>query len=403
MKQIHGRFNTAVSFAATLDANAEAQIRAVCDVPQFAGCRIRIMPDVHAGKGCTIGTTMTLCGKVVPGMVGVDIGCGMETVRLAERELDCAKLDALIRARIPCGRNVREAPHPMNGLIDLSELRIAADVKLDYARLSLGTLGGGNHFIEAGRSEDGALWLVVHSGSRHLGTETAGWYQEEGLRRLVGSSKKQVAELIERYKAEGRAKEIQSTLRRLRAREAAGPESLPRDLAYVEGELFGDYIHDMRIVQRFAALNRAAMMDVIVSGLGLTVAERFCTIHNYIDTESMILRKGAVSARKGEKLLIPINMRDGSLICEGLGNEDWNYSAPHGAGRLMSRAAAFRTLSLDQYRREMEGVYSTCVSEETLDESPMAYKSLAEIAAAITPTARILTRVKPIYNFKAAE
>ncbi|MBP5211568.1 MAG: RtcB family protein, partial [Pyramidobacter sp.] len=395
--------NTAISFAATLDAIAEDQIRTVCDCPQFADCKIRIMPDVHAGQGCTIGTTMTLTDKVVPGRVGVDIGCGMETVRIAENRLDCDALDALIRRRIPCGREVRPEPHALNDQIDLNELRIAPSVKLDYARCSIGTLGGGNHFIEAGRDEDSAIWLVVHSGSRHLGTETANWYQEEGCRRLCGSSKKQIAELIERYKSEGRDREIQTALNELRAREAVGPEGLPRDLAYVEGELFDDYIHDMRIVQRFAALNRRAMMDEILTGLKLTAVERFCTVHNYIDTKAMILRKGAVSAKAGEKLLIPINMRDGSLICKGLGNEDWNCSAPHGAGRLMSRAAAFRSLSLDEYKNQMAGIYSTCISQDTLDESPMAYKSLNEIASAITPTARIITRVKPIYNFKAAE
>ena len=403
MKLIQGRWNTAKSFAATLDSRAEEQIRTVCDSPHFADCKIRIMPDVHAGKGCTIGTTMTLTNKVVPGMVGVDIGCGMETVRIAEKQLDCPALDALIRRRIPCGRDVRTSPHELTDLIDLNELRIASFVKLDYARNSIGTLGGGNHFIEAARSDDGSLWLIVHSGSRHLGTETASWYQEEGYKRLCGSSKLQIAELIAQYRATGRAKEIQAALKTLRSREAAGLKDLPRDLAYVEGELFDDYIHDMRIVQRFAALNRQAMMDEIVTGMGLTVEERFCTIHNYIDTDAMILRKGAVSARKGEKLLIPINMRDGSLICEGLGNEDWNCSAPHGAGRLMSRTAAFCSLSLEEYRREMEGIYSTCVSSETLDESPMAYKSLDEIRQAVTPTVRIISRLKPIYNFKAAE
>ena len=403
MELIQGRWNTAKSFAATLDSRAEEQIRTVCDSPYFADGKIRIMPDVHAGKGCTIGTTMTLTNKVVPGMVGVDIGCGMETVRIAEKQLDCPALDALIRRRIPCGRDVRTSPHELTDLIDLNELRIASFVKLDYARNSIGTLGGGNHFIEAARSDDGSLWLIVHSGSRHLGTETASWYQEEGYKRLCGSSKLQIAELIAQYRATGRAKEIQAALKTLRSREAAGLKDLPRDLAYVEGELFDDYIHDMRIVQRFAALNRQAMMDEIVTGMGLTVEERFCTIHNYIDTDAMILRKGAVSARKGEKLLIPINMRDGSLICEGLGNEDWNCSAPHGAGRLMSRTAAFRSLSLEEYRREMEGIYSTCVSSETLDESPMAYKSLDEIRQAVTPTVRIISRLKPIYNFKAAE
>ena len=403
MELIQGRWNTAKSFAATLDSRAEEQIRTVCDSPHFADCKIRIMPDVHAGKGCTIGTTMTLTNKVVPGMVGVDIGCGMETVRIAEKQLDCPALDALIRRRIPCGRDVRTSPHELTDLIDLNELRIASFVKLDYARNSIGTLGGGNHFIEAARSDDGSLWLIVHSGSRHLGTETASWYQEEGYKRLCGSSKLQIAELIAQYRATGRAKEIQAALKTLRSREAAGLKDLPRDLAYVEGELFDDYIHDMRIVQRFAALNRQAMMDEIVTGMGLTVEERFCTIHNYIDTDAMILRKGAVSARKGENLLIPINMRDGSLSCEGLGNEDWNCSAPHGAGRLMSRTAAFRSLSLEEYRREMEGIYSTCVSSETLDESPMAYKSLDEIRQAVTPTVRIISRLKPIYNFKAAE
>ena len=403
MKLIQGRWNTAKSFAATLDSRAEEQIRTVCDSPHFADCKIRIMPDVHAGKGCTIGTTMTLTNKVVPGMVGVDIGCGMEAVRIAEKQFDCPALDALIRRRIPCGRDVRTSPHELTDLIDLNELRIASFVKLDYARNSIGTLGGGNHFIEAARSDDGSLWLIVHSGSRHLGTETASWYQEEGYKRLCGSSKSQIAELIAQYRATGRAKEIQAALKTLRSREAAGLKDLPRDLAYVEGELFDDYIHDMRIVQRFAALNRQAMMDEIVTGMGLTVEERFCTIHNYIDTDAMILRKGAVSARKDEKLLIPINMRDGSLICEGLGNEDWNCSAPHGAGRLMSRTAAFRSLSLEEYRREMEGIYSTCVSSETLDESPMAYKSLDEIRQAVTPTVRIISRLKPIYNFKAAE
>ena len=343
---------------------------------------------------------MTIQDKIVPGMVGVDIGCGMETVELAEREIDFAKLDALIRKEIPYGREVRDTLHALNAEIDLTQLRCADQVNLNRAMRSIGSLGGGNHFIEVDRSDDGRLFLVVHSGSRHLGTEVAEYYQNEGRRALWGGASYQVQEVIAQLKAEGRFQEIQKTIKALKKEHEL---SIPKDLAYVEGKLFEDYIHDMKITQQFAMFNRKAMVDVIMTGMGFTAVEAFTTIHNYIDTDAMILRKGSVSAKAGEKLLIPINMRDGSLICIGKGNEDWNCSAPHGAGRLMSRRAAFGALSMEEFQKEMEGIYTTCVLLDTLDESPMAYKSMDEIVAQIGPTAEIVERIRPVYNFKAAD
>ena len=397
---IQGLYDTAVCYTPQLEEAAERQIRAVCDRPEFAGCKMRIMPDVHAGKGCTIGTTMAIRDKVVPGMVGVDIGCGMETVELVEREIDFAKLDALIRQEIPYGREVRGELHPLNGEIDLAQLRCAGQMDLDRAAHSIGSLGGGNHFIELDRSDDGRLFLVVHSGSRHLGTEVADFYQEEGRKALWGGANYQIQETIARLKEEGRSQEIQTAIQALKKEHKL---DIPKDLTYVEGRLFDDYIHDMKLTQRFAMLNRKAMVDVIMTGMGLTAAGAFTTVHNYIDTDAMILRKGSVSAKAGEKLLIPINMRDGSLICVGKGNEDWNCSAPHGAGRLMSRRTAFSRLSMAEFRKEMEGVYTTCVLPDTLDESPMAYKSMDEIVAQIGPTADIVEQIRPVYNFKAAD
>lgn len=400
MITIQGQYNTAICYTNELEGAAREQIQAVCDRPEFAGCKIRIMPDVHAGKGCTIGTTMTIQDKIVPGMVGVDIGCGMETVELAEREIDFAKLDALIREKIPYGREIRDISHPLNSEIDLTQLRCADQVNLDRAVHSIGSLGGGNHFIEVDQAGDGRLFLVIHSGSRHLGTEVADYYQNEGRRALWGGARHQIQETIAQLKAEGRFQEIQKTITALKKEHVL---DIPKDLAYVEGKLFDDYIHDMKLTQRFAVLNRKAMADIIVSGMGFTITDEFTTIHNYIDTDAMILRKGSVSAKAGEKLLIPINMRDGSLICIGKGNEEWNCSAPHGAGRLMSRRAALNTLSMETFRSEMEGIYTTCVVPDTLDESPMAYKSMDEIIAQIGPTADIVERIRPVYNFKASD
>ena len=403
MLELKGLYSSAKIFTDKVDEKAMGQIQNLLNQEFVRGSKIRIMPDVHAGMGCTIGTTMTITDKIVPGMVGVDIGCGMETVRLAEREIDCGRLDRLIRREIPSGFDVRESHHPLNKELDLSALKIARLANLERARRSIGTLGGGNHFIEVGASymaEPGALYLVVHSGSRHLGSEVANHYQEEAHRQLCGSSKKQAAEAIAAMKAGGRQKEIASAVRNMKQRTKT---NIPKALAYVSGELFCDYIHDMKLVQRFAALNRIAMTEIILEGMGLAAAERFTTVHNYIDTDRMLLRKGAVSAAKGEKLLVPINMRDGSLICIGKGNPDWNESAPHGAGRLMSRTEAMKKLSLERFQNEMKGVFTTSVSRKTLDEAPMAYKSAEAIERHIAPAAEIVERVRPIYNFKASE
>lgn len=400
MIEIKGKFNTALCYTSELEERAASQICALCDEEAFKDSKIRIMPDVHTGKGCTIGTTMTITDKIVPGMVGVDISCGMETVKIAQRDVDFEKLDALIHRDIPCGREIRRLPHEYSAQLDLTELRCAPHVNLDRAVKSIGTLGGGNHFIEADRSDTGDIYVVVHSGSRHLGLEVANYYQEQGRRALWGGAHYQIGQLIASLKAEGRFQEIQPAVTALQKEHRI---AMPKDLTYVQGRLFEDYIHDMRIVQRFAVLNRKAMMDVILRGMGFSAVEEFSTIHNYVDTDEMILRKGAVSAQKGEKLLIPINMRDGSFICIGKGNPDWNFSAPHGAGRLMSRKAAFSSLSMEQYREEMKNVYSTCVLPDTLDESPMAYRSMEDILAQIQATAQMIEHIKPIYNFKAAE
>jgi len=400
MISVTGKHNTAICYTNELENASFAQIKTLCDQEEFADCKIRIMPDVHAGMGCTIGTTMTITDKIVPGMVGVDIGCGMETVRLAEKEINYSALDTLIRKQIPSGSDVRKSYHPFNDEIDLTKLKIANKVKLERARKSIGTLGGGNHFIEVGRADNGALYLVVHSGSRHLGNEVARYYQDEAYRTLCGNSEAQIGEAIAELKATGREKEIGNTVEQLKKKTK---HNYPKDLAYVQGLLFNDYIHDMKLTQHFATLNRKAMTEVILRGMGLTEVERFTTIHNYIDTDTMILRKGAVSAKAGEKLLVPINMRDGSLICMGKGNDDWNQSAPHGAGRLMSRTVAFNKLSMDEFKAEMSGIFTTSVSRKTLDEAPMAYKSMDEIISHIGPTADILARIRPAYNFKASE
>ena len=401
MIEITGAHNTAKVFIDTIDETTRAQITTMCDQDFLENCRIRVMPDTHAGKGCTIGTTMTLHDKVVPNMVGVDIGCGMETAILDEKFLDLEALDRFIRANIPAGMEIREHPHSYQTQADLSALRCFGQINEHRARHSIGTLGGGNHFIEVDRDDEGTLYLVIHSGSRHLGTEVARWYQEEGYRSLSGNSRRQLQELLDALKAEGRFQEIEPALRAAKRRRPGG--AVAQDLAYVEGALFDDYLHDMALTQRFALLNRRAIVSEIVRGLGLTVRETISTIHNYIDTDTMILRKGAVSAQKGERLLIPINMRDGSLLCVGRGNEDWNCSAPHGAGRLMSRHAAAAAFTVEEFRRSMEGIYTTSVGRDTLDECPMAYKDMSAIVDNIGPTAEIIKIIRPVYNFKAGE
>ena len=399
MIEIRGKHNTAKVFTNVVDEVSIEQIRRLCDQEFAAGSKIRLMPDVHAGAGCTIGTTMTITDKIVPNLVGVDIGCGMETTMIAEKELDLEKLDELIYSRIPSGFEIREEPHKYAEEVCLDELRCRGKIREIRAMRSVGTLGGGNHFIEADRDDGGNIYIVVHSGSRHLGVEVASHYQNEGYLALNSATKDEVRDLIQRLKAEGRYKEIQTAVEELKN---SRHSDIPKELSYVSGKAFDDYIHDMKIVQNYAVINRKAMTDEIINGMGLTPVETFTTIHNYIDTEAMILRKGAVSAKRGEKLLIPINMRDGSLICVGKGNDDWNRSAPHGAGRIMSRGAARRELELGEFERQMAGIYSTSICEATIDESPMAYKSMKDITDNISDTAEIIKTIKPIYNFKAA-
>lgn len=398
MIEVHGEYNTATIFTDVVDEASITQIKQLCDQTFTAGSKIRLMPDVHAGAGCTIGTTMTITDKVVPNLVGVDIGCGMEVVKIAEHDLDLQALDQLIYKKIPSGFDIREVPHKYAEKAGLEELCCYDKIHSHRALLSIGTLGGGNHFIEADCDDAGNIYIVIHSGSRHLGVEVASYYQNEGFLSLHSATLDEVRELIAQLKAEGRHKEIQKEVDALKHSKRT---DIPKDLSYVSGRTFEKYVHDMRIVQRFAVLNRQAMMDEIVNGLGLTVEDQFTTIHNYIDTDAMILRKGAVSARNGEKLLIPMNMRDGSLICVGKGNDDWNQSAPHGAGRLMSRAAARRDLSVGEFQEQMKGIYSTSVNASTIDESPMAYKSMNDIVDNISPTVDVIQIIKPIYNFKA--
>ena len=399
MLLLQGKYATAKVFTDLVDSESISQVINLLNQPYIDGSRVRMMPDIHAGAGCTIGTTMTIGDKICPNLVGVDIGCGMETIRIKETYIEPQKLDKVIRESIPSGFEIRKKEHRFANDINLSELCCAKNVNIDRAYSSIGTLGGGNHFIEANKDDAGNIYIVVHSGSRHLGLEIANFYQEAAYKALTSYSKEEIDATIEELKASGRQKEIQNMLKQLKSKHS----SIPKPLAYVEGELFEQYLHDMKIAQKFANLNRRAMMDTIVKEMGLHIVEQFTTIHNYIDVDNMVLRKGAVSAQAGERLLIPINMRDGSLICVGKGNEDWNCSAPHGAGRLMSRSAAKQAFTVSEFKKQMDGIYTTSVGQSTLDECPMAYKNMADIVNNIEPTVEIEAVIKPIYNFKAGD
>ncbi len=383
-------------FAKTFEYEAYDQVKALANYEPYKESTIRIMPDAHAGAGCTIGTTMTLHGKVTPNLVGVDIGCGMYVAELGSRiHPDLAFLDDLIKAGIPSGFNVHDFPIAKFPQLEL--LRCAKHVDLERASLSLGSLGGGNHFIELDIDEKtGKYYLVIHSGSRNLGVQVCKYYQDIAYKKLNEMGKVK-DELVRKLKAEGREKDIQAELKKLQK------PACNKELAHLEGQDFADYIHDMEIVQRYASVNRMTMAGFIFAGMHWNPKLYFETIHNYIDTKAMILRKGAVRADADEKLIIPMNMRDGSLICVGKGNPDWNYSAPHGAGRLMSRAKAKESLSVDDFKRTMAGIYSTTVGEGTIDESPMAYKPMEEIIECIAPTVDVVNIIKPVYNFKAED
>ena len=398
MIELSGKYSSAKVFTDVIEPDAISQIITLCSQELSKDSKIRIMPDVHAGTGCTIGTTVTITDKAVPNMVGVDIGCGMETVKIKEKHIELQKLDKLIYEKIPSGFGIRNTPHRYAEKIPLENLYCIEHIDLEKAEKSIGTLGDGNHFIEADKASDGSIYIVVHSGSRHLGVEVAKYYQNEAYKRLNKTSKSDIDELVARLKSEGKTKNIQQEIKKLVNTKTT---NIPKHLAYAEGELFEQYIHDMKIVQEFALVNRQAMITEIIKGMKLHITEQFSTIHNYIDTDNMILRKGAVSAQNGEKLIIPINMRDGSLICTGKGNPDWNFSAPHGAGRLMSRSQAKQSFTVSEYKKQMKGIYSTSINSSTLDECPMAYKNINDILENISDTVTVDDIIKPIYNFKA--
>lgn len=388
----------------TIDEPARRQLRLLMAQPAFAEAKVRIMPDVHAGKGCVIGFTADLGNKVIPNIVGVDIGCGMLTVKVGKRKPDFAELDDIMHRDIPSGMNIRgeayeefpalECLHCYDRLSHLHRLR-----------RSLGTLGGGNHFVEVDVDTQGNYSIIIHSGSRNLGKQVCELYQQEAIDTLSGFRDPLIERdaIISRLKAEGRAQEIAAALAAHKDAYSKRVPSVPADLCYLEGEARVRYLDDMRICQQFAQRSRDIMGDIILSRLGLKEEDRFHTIHNYIDHESNIVRKGAISARAGEQLRIPINMRDGCIYGIGKGNEDWNCSAPHGAGRLMSRKQAFRSLSMEEFQAQMEGIYSTSVCRDTLDEAPMAYKGIDDILCHLGPTVDVVDIFKPVYNFKAAE
>jgi RNA-splicing ligase RtcB len=365
MIELKGKFNTAKVFTDNIENEAISQIINLCNQEYAKDSVIAIMPDVHAGAGCTIGTTMTITDKVCPNLVGVDIGCGVIVAKIKKQSIDFAKLDRHIRQNVPSGFDVRAKEHSFASLIDMKEFRCIEALKVERMLLSIGTLGGGNHYIEMSEGSEGELYLSIHTGSRNLGKQVAEFYQKIAV---------------------------------------AKHSNIEKSLAYLEGQDFKDYMHDMLLAQKYARLNREAILDVIAKQMGFVVDFQFETIHNFIERSEMgaILRKGAVSAYKYQPIIIPMNMRDGSLICIGKGNVEWNFSAPHGAGRILSRSGAKREISLADFKKSMEGIWTTSVQESTIDESPMAYKPMEEIIANIGDTVEIKTIIKPIYNFKAS-
>ena len=400
MLDIRGKYNSAKVFTDVIEQEAIAQIMLLLNQEFTKDSKVRMMPDVHAGAGCTVGTTMTITDKVVPNLVGVDIGCGMLAIKLNDTNIDFAKLDAVIRKYVPSGHNIHEKPLVKQAKNSLSNLRCYNQIDEKRAIHSLGSLGGGNHFIEIDKDKDNNHYLIIHTGSRHLGLEVAKYYQRIAYDTCNYAGKDDIANLIESYKKQGRQREIEQAIITLKNTKRT---SIPKDLCYLTGSEMNDYLHDIIIIQDFATENRELIAKQIIEYMNFDVTETFCTIHNYIDVDSMILRKGSISAKLGEKVLIPMNMRDGSLICIGKGNDDWNQSAPHGAGRLMSRGAAKANINLDDYKESMKDIWTTSVNEATIDESPMAYKPMDSIIENIADTVDIVDIIKPVYNFKASD
>ncbi|MGD6891951.1 RtcB family protein [Bacillus mobilis] len=394
MLKLQGKYNEAKVFTNNVDETATGQIIDLCNQEFVKDSQIRIMPDTHAGAGCTIGTTMTIQDKIVPNLVGVDIGCGMEVavINKKKEEINFDCVDETIRKFVPSGFRIRDKEHRFSKMIDFDSVK--APYALQRAQKSIGTLGGGNHFIELNEDEKGNVYIVIHSGSRNLGKQIAEYYQNFAYEQLIDVTSMK-DEIIKRLTEEGRAKEIQETLRGIQK------PKIRKELAYLEGQGFKDYMNDMNIAQKYAALNRKAMIDEIVTKMDWKITDQFTTIHNYIDMENMILRKGAISAQKDERVIIPINMRDGSIIAFGKGNPDWNFSGPHGAGRIMSRKKAKELLSLEDFQNTMTEVWTTSVVESTIDEAPMVYKPMEEIIENTKETIDIKHIIKPLYNFKA--
>ncbi|MDO5293067.1 MAG: RtcB family protein [bacterium] len=374
MQVINGTYASAKVFTTNsettaIDPYAVKQLQMLCDNPASEGSIIRIMPDVHPGKVGTIGLTMTIGERVLPNLVGIDMGCGMTLAKLKQKKVEFQKLDTVIRDSVPSGFSVRQKPHRFSNEFDFTKLDCYKHIHEKKAVLSLGSLGSGNHFIEVDRDEEGSLYVVIHSGSRHLGKEVTEYYLNQGQRYL-------------------KAKNIE----------------LPYELTYLEGKLKEQYLHDLYVVQQFAALNREVILDELVKGMKWKVLDTYSCIHNYVDPsgELPMLRKGAISAKKGEPVIIPINMRDGILIGTGLGNRDWNCSAPHGSGRILKREEVKANYTVSSFKSEMKGIYSSCISKDTLDEAPFAYRSMEEIKEVIRDTVKITTILRPIYNYKSS-
>lgn len=394
MFNLHGKYETAKVFTDLCESEAIAQIINLLNQEFMANAHPRFMPDVHAGKGCTVGTTMHITDKVCPNLVGVDIGCGMLTIELDEDTIDFEKLDAILNdgKTVPSGFNKRETAHKNLANTRLNELNCLDSIDLDTAEKSLGSLGGGNHFIEIDKSENGTFYLIIHTGSRHLGIDVCTYHQKQAIKACKSQD---VNELITRLKSEGKTKEIQTELNKLHG------SKVPDNLAYLSGDDLKAYLHDMKITQEYAVWNRKTIAEEIIKAMGWKVKSSFTTIHNYIDTDDMILRKGSISAKKDEIVLIPLSMRDGAIIAKGLGNPEWNCSAPHGAGRSLSRSKAKELLDVNEFAAQMAGIYTTCIGEATLDEAPDAYKPAESILENIKDTVDILEVIKPVYNFKA--
>lgn len=389
MIELNGKYNKAIVYTDQIENKAISQLINLCNQEFVKESKIRIMPDVHTGKGCCIGTTLTYKDKIVPNLVGVDIGCGMLSMKLKQKDINLVELDMVIREEIPSGFNIRNFKLESNRYVDYKDLKYSK-LNLERIKHSLGTLGGGNHFIEIDKDSEGSLYLIIHSGSRYFGKQIAEYYQEIAAKNINKFTRQNI---IKEYKRLGKESELESILKQL--------PKIPKEFAYLEKDDLDNYLNDIAIVQFYANLNRLEMGRIINEKMGIRCLTCFQNIHNYVDITNKIIRKGAIAASESQPILIPLNMRDGCILARGKGNPDWNYSAPHGAGRLMSRRYAKENLTLAEYRKEMDGIYSTCIDYNTLDESPMAYKPIEVITKDIEETADIVEILKPIYNFKA--